>query len=658
MFKPVAMIHMSVVVLARDERTVLRQLGQAGVIQLTRTAAGPETAPLPPRERSADLARLDRLATRLGSLRQALALPPHGDAPIELAEISLDQAEEDLRSMEEQSGVPLKRRHQLLERAGGLTVLCEQVSGFGGLEIPLDQPDESSFLHFVTGTLPADGFEKLEVGDNVALLPLPEQNGRQVLVAMTTRQGWPTLDQALQRAGFQPASLPFTPGANTKTLTEQNQREREQITSELEQVNAVLQKLAEEFAPALARMDRLVDTERRLLEAEQNFPRTETAVLLTGWMPGDASLDWEPRLRKITQERCVITSTAPGKLDPKQIPILLRHPRWLRPFEMLVTAYGLPQYRELEPTLFVAASYLLMFGMMFGDIGHGALLALGGLAALLAGRTAQIRQVGLLLLFGGGSSMIFGALYGSCFGLESFKKFALWHDPLAGNPMNLMAGAIGIGMVMISLGLILNIINRFRRGDILGGLLDKYGVAGAVFYWGALVLATQFAAVSARGLTVLFVVLFLALPVVGWTLKEPLELFRRRRASPPAEPGEGMVAAFSESLVGAFEAVLSYFSNTISFVRLAAYAMSHAALLLAAFLMADAVKHLPVAGGVLSVLVIILGNAVALALEGIVASVQALRLEYYEFFSKFFPGSGQPFIPFCLPTQTVADPPP
>jgi len=106
-----------------------------------------------------------------------------------------------------------------------------------------------------------------------------------------------------------------------------------------------------------------------------------------------------------------------------------------------------------------------------------------------------------------------------------------------------------------------------------------------------------------------------------------------------------------------FEALLSYFANTVSFVRLGAYAMSHAALLVAAFMIAADVKHFSPGGTLLSVLVIILGNLVALVLEGIVASVQALRLEYYEFFGKFFSGGGQPFKPFRLQTTTVAEAP-
>jgi len=259
-----------------------------------------------------------------------------------------------------------------------------------------------------------------------------------------------------------------------------------------------------------------------------------------------------------------------------------------------------------------------------------------------------MRDAGLLLLFGGLSSIAFGVVYGSYFGVPRLKRCALWHDPLEGDPMSLMQGAIGIGIVLISLGLALNIINRFRRGDVIGGLLDKFGVIGAVFYWGALALITQYAAIQSWGLATLAVVLFLVLPIAGWALKEPLEYFQSRHAGHSTEPGGGLFAAITESVVGAFEAVLSYFANTISFVRLAAYAMSHAALLMAAFMMAAEMKRLSVGANLLSVLVIIIGNVVAILLEGIIASVQALRLEYYEFFGKFFSGTGQPFRPFRL----------
>jgi V/A-type H+-transporting ATPase subunit I len=119
----------------------------------------------------------------------------------------------------------------------------------------------------------------------------------------------------------------------------------------------------------------------------------------------------------------------------------------------------------------------------------------------------------------------------------------------------------------------------------------------------------------------------------------------RRHPRDPARGGDGLFGALAESLVGAFEAVLSYLANTVSFVRLAAYALSHAALLMAAFMLAAEVQRASLAG---SVLIIIIGNLVAIVLEGVIASVQALRLEYYEFFGKFFSGAGQAFKPFQL----------
>jgi V/A-type H+-transporting ATPase subunit I len=187
--------------------------------------------------------------------------------------------------------------------------------------------------------------------------------------------------------------------------------------------------------------------------------------------------------------------------------------------------------------------------------------------------------------------------------------------------------------------------------------VDKFGLAGVLFYWGALALLLKYAALRTRGLAALAVVVFIFVPLFGWTLKEPLEFLRRRRTAPPpgaqhqaraGDPEGSLAGSFLESLVEVFEGLMSYLSNTVSFVRLAAYAMSHSALLLAAFMMAEQVRHVPAAGGLLGALVILLGNLVAIILEGIIAAVQALRLEYYEFFSKFYSGNGQPFQPFCL----------
>ncbi len=581
MFRPAAMMRLSVVFLERDERVVLRELGESGAVELTRTKPGPETAPLAPRDRTIELARCDRLLTGVENLRRSLEIRPPTEEQ-RLPAMTLNQADETLRSMEEQADVPLKRRQHLMQRWSELATVCEHVTRFRGLDVPLDHFDQYSFLHFVTGSLPSENLEALqeEVGDRVALLPLPGQEGRQALIAMTTRQGRAALEDVLQQAGFEHEMLPAVEGATTGSLSLKSEREQEQVSAELESVNAGIRSLAAKFARSLAEIEKLAHLERRLFEAGQNFSRTEAAVLLTGWVPAGEALALEQRLNKTTAGQCVIKITPPENLLDEQIPVLLRQPRLLRPFEMLVSAYGLPNYHELEPTLFVAISYVLMFGMMFGDAGHGAVLAAGGLIAL-AGRAHRknARHRPAASCSAVCPASFSGSLTEVSSASQQFKKYALWHDPLEGDPMGLMYGAIGIGVVMISLGLILNIINRFRRGDVIGGLLDKFGVVGLAVLLGSAGVDNQVCGypvawsresggrfvpgAARRGLG--------AQGTHRICAASPRRCIRSSRAA-------AVCSAITESLVGAFEAVLSYLANTISFVRLAAYAMSHAAL--------------------------------------------------------------------------------
>lgn len=648
MFKSVPMLRLSLLVLELDERAVLRHLGKAEIVQLARTPAGPDTAPLVPLDRGREMARCDRILTRVENLQRSLELTCLPAESVEITERSLEWAENKLDLLEEQAGELLRQNQNLQQHAEELTGTGKVIAAYRGLQIPLGDPDQYSFLHFVTGRLPAGNLEKLELGDDVALLPLPAENGWQPVVVMTTTRRREVLEGALQQAGFQKQTLPIVEGANLDDFTEEQQRDQTKVAAELDDLNSELTVLAAELAQPLAEAKTVASVERRLWEAEENFPRTEKAVLFTGWIPDHEAGALERQLREITDGRCVFKTIAPTQAAKEQVPTLLRHAWPFRPFEMLVSAYGFPEYWEVEPTIFVALSYVLMFGMMFGDVGDGAILVIAGLFALLKAKGKMIRDAGLLLLFNGGSSIIFGAIYGSCFGIPSLKKYALWHDPLEGDTMGFMVTAIEIGIVLMSLGLILNVFNRFCRGDAIGGCLGKFGLAGLLFYWGTLALAVKYAAFQSRGLALIAFVLFFALPLAAWILKEPIEYFRHHSGGRPGDPNHSLQSAIMESMVEVFEGLLSYFSNTISFVRLTAYCMSHAALLMATFIFAANLRHVPYCGGVLSLLAIIFGNLLALVLECIVASVQALRLEYYEFFGKFFVGTGQPFKPFRL----------
>ena len=654
MLSPVSMVRLDAVLLERDEHAVLKEFGSLEAIEFTPGRPGPDSAPLPPRDFAREIGMCLHVRSRVEDLRRSLALAPlTGDHM--LAEVTLQEAEEKLKDMEEQVASVLALRQTLLHRDKELAAICDRASCYQGFHIPVDELEGMRFLHFVAGSMPIQNFEAFEkeADARTVIFPMTRREGRQTLVAVTTGEGEPGLEKALQQGGFQREALPGPrngngKGTTVKMISEEGEQERQLIAAELAQADDRLKALGESFAQSLNQIERLADVECRLLEETQKFPRTEDAVLLTGWVPAHEVENLTERMHAVTGGKCAVTTAPPGNVKEEDIPVLLKHSRILRPFEMLVATYGLPSYRELEPTLFVAISYIFMFGMMFGDAGHGAVLALFGLALLLRSSSDQGKDFGLLLLLGGSSSFIFGVIYGSFFGIEWFKHYALWHDPLEGDPIQLMYGAIGFGIVMMTLGLILNMVNRFRRGDVLGGFLDKFGLTGLLFYWGAIFILLQGAAIQSRGLMPLAITIFLIFPIISWAAKEIIDHLRASHTETEHEGSGGIVGAAMESAVGSFEAVLTYLANTISFVRLAAYAMSHAALLVAAFVLAREVRDFPIGGSFWSVLVVILGNMIALVLEGIIASVQALRLEYYEFFGKFFSGTGQPFKPFRL----------
>lgn len=661
MFRPVPMKRLSVVVLARDERAVLRGLGELGAVQLLRTPAGPDTAPLPAPDRGRELARCARILARAAEIRRTLALPP-AEAAASPTDMTPDAAEEMLGRMEARTAELVRMRQLLLQEWSRAASLREESGRPPSLDLPLDAMARSPFLHFVTGTLPAENLDKArsDLGDRGLLLPLhtpPEQ--RPLLVAVAMQRHRAALDRALLKAGFRPedvrgARLPPAAAPTEGRAAGGDGSERDRTAAECARVEGELHAHAVESAEPLARIERWAAVERSLLEAEQYCPRTEGAVLLMGWSAAEDVAVIERRLNEITGGRCACEASDPEDEPEEQIPILLRPPPWLRPFEALVSSYGLPLYRDLEPTLFVAVSYVAMFGMMFGDAGHGALVALAGLVLRFASRSPRGRDAGLLVCCAGCSSILFGAIYGSYFGLEAGRRLALWRDPLRGDPMGSMKLAMGFGVGMISLGLLLNVVNRLRHRDFLGGLLGRSGLFGLLFYWGALVLVTHGEALRARDLTGWVIGGCLVLPALGWLLKEPLHrvLHPRRTEGPPG--GGGFVAGAMESVMEAFEAVLAFLANTVSFVRLAAYAMSHSALLVATFALAVEVERVSGGNRALAVVVIVLGNAVALLLEGVVAAIQALRLEYYEFFGKFLPGSGRPFRPFRLADRARA----
>jgi V/A-type H+-transporting ATPase subunit I len=305
-----------------------------------------------------------------------------------------------------------------------------------------------------------------------------------------------------------------------------------------------------------------------------------------------------------------------------------------------VDTYGASRYGDVDPTPFAAASFVLMFGMMFGDVGHGLLLAALGLALrrTRAPRLQGARRLWAFPFAGGLAAALFGLLYGEAFGPTGLP--ALWLAPLD-EPVRLLAAALAVGAVLLVGGYALGIVNRWREAGARSALLAPSGVAGiAVFggggllaiavYLGATAPALAGAVLAAGGLGLLF---------AGFL----------------SEAGVS-AAGVVEALVELLDAVVRVGANLISFTRLAAFGLMHAALGSVVLDGARSLWALGAFGALAGALLFAVGNAAAFALEALVAGVQAMRLEYYELFSRVFAGEGEPFVPWRLSVEDGGPP--
>ncbi len=377
---------------------------------------------------------------------------------------------------------------------------------------------------------------------------------------------------------------------------------------------------------------------RRMAACTEKVNEDMPFFILGGWMTETDSDAFQEDIKDDTNVFCMTgeESRTSGRTPPTK----LKNPALFKPFEMYIKMYGLPAYGEMDPTWFLAITYSFIFGAMFGDVGQGLLLFLGGLFLY---KKKKIDLAGIISC-AGVFSILFGFLYGSLFGFEDILP-AVWLKPMSamtevpfvGKLNTVFVAAIGFGMLLILVCMVFNVINARRNGDAEKAWFDANAVAGLVFYGSFVLCAVLLVSGHRLPAGILLAVLF-GLPVIAMFLKEPLAALVEKKAKiMPEQKGIFFVQSFFEM----FEVLLSYLSNTLSFLRIGAFAVSHAAMMEVVLMLAGAEN-----GGSPNWLVIVLGNLFVCCMEGLIVGIQVLRLEYYEIFSRFYKGSGREFRPF------------
>ncbi|HPS59028.1 MAG TPA: V-type ATPase 116kDa subunit family protein [Spirochaetota bacterium] len=456
------------------------------------------------------------------------------------------------------------------------------------------------------------------------------------------REGFEDLDGIIRRGN----TLEDEESASVKRITELQRR--------IARIDTFYHEKLQYWRERMSYLEAVYSILLKISGAESKFLFSEDIVVISGWI----NLKDAEKLRIILEDVCGTRfyfktgSRVESRRFRDRMPVILKNNLLFRPFELLVRMMGLPGNREIDPTPAAALAYVIIFGVMFGDTGQGLVLVLTGLMLNVYGKKKyragnNISDFGSIMTWCGFSAAAFGLLYGSFFSYEHFIPALLFH-PME-NMMQLLLMAIMMGTVFISLGLLLNIINGLLAGRYEDSLCGARGMPGLAIYGSCIFFAMRFI-LAGKVPGTQEIISALAFPAAVFCLRGPLEFIFFH--------GEhifhnGLFEYIVETIIEIMEMFSGFLGNTISYIRAGAFALSHAGLSLAVFTLAGIVD--PSMNSIGAILVIVTGNIFIILLEGLVCGIQSMRLEYYEFFGKFFKGDGVAFTPFSLGLKQVKD---
>lgn len=520
-----------------------------------------------------------------------------------------------------------------------------------GLDVSFHDLKSLRYVSFRIGTVPTENLQKLEYFDNKALVFIPiDTSGADTWgIYLAPKDSMDFADAAMSSLFFREEKLPdylVADPSTTTTILDKVIDDEEKIKSELQKnLDEYIGEKRTELLAVFSKLKYLSDC----FELRKKAFISGDSFTLAGYCPTKGSRALCDKLSAIDGVSAAAVEIK-GKSATGDIPVKLRNNVVFRPFEMFVKMYGLPEYGTFDPTPYVAVTYMMLFGIMFGDVGQGLLISLLGL--LLSrftknGLAPIMTRIGLC-------SAAMGVVYGSVFGIETiiepfFHRENIWQflgytekpDNIFQVSTTLLIAALGIGIVLIAISMSFNTVLNFSRHKIGEALFSVNGVCGLTFYISLVVGAAGTLMFGAEIFSPAYVICLIVLPLVLIFFKHPLsDLISGKKHTEKVSVGNFII----ENFIELFEAALSFLSNTMSFLRVGGFILSHAGMMLVVAQLAG--TNAPDAQiGFSTVLVFILGNLFVMGVEGLLVGIQILRLEFYEIFNRFYSGNGQSFRP-------------
>lgn len=566
-------------------------------------------------------------------------------------EVSLKEINDYVNYINYKMGLLLEKKQDILNRITKHQKAQENIGHFIGLDLNLAEIFACKYIKVRFGKLPKESFEKLNAsGEDPYMLFFPCTVDEKACwgVYFAPLENIAEVDRKFAGLYFERLWLnqingtPETELEIIKGLIADTNAELENVNRKIESFWKTQKDQCLRFYTKLEEMNTYFTIKNYVSKYNESF-------ILVGWIPQEEEDNFAHQLSDVYGiEFSIERADNEEKHSP---PVKLKNNRFSRPFESFVEMYGLPSYNEIDPTVIVSVLYTLLFGIMFGDFGQGIVLSVAG---AVIWRLKKM-MLGRILIRCGFAASVFGLIYGAVFGLEHvldpmYKAlFNLDEKPVdvlePKTVMTIIVLAVILGAGIIILSMILNIYSSLRRRNYENALFGQNGVAGLIFY-GSLVAAGGTMALGVNVVSLPYVLGLMVLPVVLIFFKEPLgKLLSRAPDWKPKNWGEYMVQNGFEL----FEIMLSYITNTMSFLRVGAYVLVHAGMMMVVFTIAQIMP-----GGVVGyTLMAVFGNVFVIALEGLLVGIQVLRLNFYELFSRFFEGQGRPFAPIRVSEENL-----
>lgn len=556
--------------------------------------------------------------------------------------LSIEQMSKIVDNIEDELGETLSEKENAQLEIQKCQRMIEDSSHFVGLNLQMEEIKECEFIATDFGRLPKESFEKLkEFEDNEFVQFFPVSSDDKYYWGIYTAP----LDQAdeidsifsalyfehVEVDEFNSTPTEFISNQKAKIedlqnkITELDEKAKEYLKENSDEILKIYTKLCE--------LNAIYSIKSYAYSYHDNF-------ILAGWIPSENEKAIVKALESIESIE-VGVSDAKDEIKHKP-PVKLKNNFFAKPFELYTQMYGTPNYGEIDPSAFIAFTYSLLFGIMFGDVGHGIVLLI---AAIVMYKFMGM-ELGRLLIPCSISSTIFGFIFGSVFGFEHVldpmynKLFGMEEKPIevmeSHWTMTIIYSAVGIGMVLVMVAMGLNIYSCFKRKDIGGAIFGVNGICGLTFYASLVVGLVCSMVLGIKIMNVAYIIFLIIIPLILVFLREPLsELVEGKKDWMPEKMGEFFVDNFFEL----FEVCLSYVTNTMSFLRVGAFVLVHAGMMQVVFVLAS------MFGSTGYIITVIVGNLIVAALEALLVGIQVLRLEYYEMFSRFYMGDGRPYTP-------------